>query len=70
MPPEKTNRIDHLTEKKESEIQEMVDELELQAKIAEEEGLKDWRDIEWNGSERAISTGYRSRGSMQSLETT
>jgi len=37
MPPRKTDRIDHLAEKREREIQEMVDELERQAEIAEEE---------------------------------
>jgi len=59
MPPEKTNRIDRLTEKRESEIQEMVDELELQVRIAEEEGVEglERHRMEWfrKGNQHGLS---------------
>mgnify|MGYP001069262783 CR=1 FL=1 len=49
MPSEKTSKADRLSKKRKREIQEMVDELEIQAKIAREEGAEglELHRMEW-----------------------
>lgn len=59
MSPEKTSNTDHLAEKMKREIQEMVDELELQAKIVKEEGAEglERHRMEWfrKGNQHGVS---------------